>query len=365
MNILFKPGRIGTLELPNRLVRSATAEAMADDGGRPRPALLQLYRELARGGVGLIISGHFFVHPSGKAHAEMTGAHDDRLVPALAELADAVHQEGGRLVAQINHGGVQCHRDVTDSVMGPSPFDPPWQEVPVRPMTEGQIETIIDAYGQAARRVQEASFDGVQIHAAHGYLIGQFLSPFVNRRGDRWGGDLSGRTRFLTEVSRAIRDQVGLDYPVLIKLGMLDGMDGGLTVAEGVQVAAKLAATGIDGVELSGGMGGASSMNTIPGIRTEGDEAYFRPLAQEVRPVTDLPILLVGGMRSRRVMEEVLTSGDADFISLCRPLIAEPDFPNRLRAGAQDRSACISGGRCWPEQAGEGMGCKCEIKVTD
>ena len=142
----------------------------------------------------------------------------------------------------------------------------------------------------------------------------------------------------------------------------MDGMEGGLTVAEGVQVAAKLSEMGIDGVELSGGMGGARSMNIIPGIRTEQDEAYFRPLAKQVRPVTDLPILLVGGMRSRRIMEEVLRSGDADFISLCRPLIAEPDFPNRLRAGTHDRSACISGGRCGAEQAGEGISCKCEIK---
>jgi 2,4-dienoyl-CoA reductase-like NADH-dependent reductase (Old Yellow Enzyme family) len=142
---------------------------------------------------------------------------------------------------------------------------------------------------------------------------------------------------------------------------MFDGMEGGLTVSDGVQVAAKLRDMGIDGVELSGGMGGERSISIINGIRAEKDEAYFRPLAKQVRTVTDLPILLVGGLRSRNVMEAVLRSGDADFISLCRPLISEPDLPKRLRAGTQNRSRCISGDRCWADESNQGISCKCKI----
>ena len=360
--MLFTPGNIGALALPNRLVRSATAERMADDGGRPRPQLVRLYRELAQGGVGLIITGHMYVHPSGKAHPEMTGIYSDDLIPGLAELADAVHREGGRVAVQINHGGMQCSREAVAETIAPSAVDAPFLNRSPRAMTADEIARIIRAYGQAARRVREAGFDGVQIHGAHGYLIGQFLSPFVNRRNDEWGGGLEGRMRFLRAVCRAVREQVGPDYPVFVKLGMMDGVEGGLTAEEGVQVVAALEGMRLDGVEISGGIGGGRDLNVRKGIRSEEDEAYFRPLARQARPATRLPIILVGGFRSRRVMEAVLAAGDADFVSLCRPLICEPDFPNRLRTGLQDRSACISANRCWAEGMGVGIACKCPVE---
>ena len=365
MSLLFTPGRIGTLELPNRLVRSATAERMADGDGRPKPQLRALYEELVRGGVGLIVTGHMYVHPSGKAHPEMTGIHSDEMMPGLAELAQAVHREGGRVVAQINHGGMQCSRETVPQTIAPSKIEVPFLSRAAREMTRDEIALLIQAYGQAARRAREAGFDGVQLHGAHGYLIGQFLSPFVNCRTDEWGGDLEGRMRFLRAVCEAVREQVGPDYPVFIKLGMMDGVEGGLTPEEGVRVVAALERMGLDAMEISGGIGGDRNINARPGIRSEADEGYFRPLARQARPLTRLPILLVGGFRSRRVMEEVLAAGEADFISLGRPLICEPDLPNRLRAGMQERSACISANRCWAEGPNEGIACKCPIeKVT-
>ena len=362
---LFTPGRVGTLRLPNRLVRSATAERMADANGVPRDQLETLYRELARGGVGLIITGHMYVHPSGKAHAEMTGIYSETLIPGLAKLADAVHDEGGLIVPQINHGGMQCSQDAVTETIAPSAIDVSFLQRPAREMTVGEINHMVDAYAQGARRAKEAGFDGVQIHGAHGYLIGQFLSPFVNKRTDEWGGDLEGRMQFMRAVCRAVRDQVGPDYPVLIKLGMADGVGDGLAVEEGLQVVAALESMGLDGVEISGGIGGKHSSSIRPGIRSEADEAYFRQWAHEARRVTQLPIILVGGFRSLRVMEEVLTSGDADFISLCRPLICEPDLPKRLRLGLQERSSCISANRCWARKDGEGTACKCEIEGRD
>lgn len=205
--------------------------------------------------------------------------------------------------------------------------------------------------------------DGVQIHGAHGYLISQFLSPLTNRRTDAWGGDADRRAAFLRAVARAVRHQVGPDYPVIIKLGMIDGKEGGLTPQEALGVVAELKGMGIEALEISSGVsaGAGPRVGAIrPGIRTAADEAYFRPLARMARQVTRLPILLVGGLRSRDVMEDVLTSGDADFISLCRPLICEPDLPNRFRDGLQDRSGCISGNRCWAEGPHEGIACKCQ-----
>ena len=365
MTTLFQPARIGTLELPNRFIRSATAERMADADGRPRPELRRLYRDLALGGVGLIISGHMYVHPSGKAHPEMTGIHSDALVPDLAALAEAVHQAGGRIAAQINHGGMQCSRRTVSQTIAPSAIDAPFLRQRPRAMTSQEIETLIQAYADAARRAQEAGFDAVQIHGAHGYLISQFLSPYTNRRTDEWGAEpaagsaesLESRTRFLRAVCQAIRDRVGADYPLFIKLGMIDGVEGGLAPEDGAKIVELLAEMGLDAVEISGGIGGDEPLNTRGPIGSQEDEAYFRPLARRARARTSLPIALVGGLRSRSVMEDVIDSGDATFISLSRPLICEPDLPHRFRRGVQDRAACTSCGQCWPDEPGEGIAC--------
>jgi 2,4-dienoyl-CoA reductase-like NADH-dependent reductase (Old Yellow Enzyme family) len=359
MTTIFSPVELGSLTLPNRLVRSATAERMADAEGRPKPALQALWRDLAEGGVGLIISGHCYVAPSGKCHEEMTGIYEDALISDLAASVEAVHEAGGHIAAQINHGGMQCSREAVSGTVAPSAIEGEFLQQPARALTPAEIEALIDAYAQAARRAKAARFDAVQLHGAHGYLINQFLSPFVNRRTDEWGGDLHGRMRFLREVCGAVRAEVGTDYPVFIKLGMQDGREGGLTLAEGAEVVAALAEMGLDGVEVSGGIGGPELPATSKtGVRPGEDEAYFRHFAQAARQATDLPVMLVGGVRSRAVMDEVLASGDADFISLCRPLICEPDLPRRLGKG-QEAAACISGNRCWPEGADEGIACKC------
>lgn len=358
--MLFTAGRINTLTLPNRIVRSATAERLTDAEGRPTPPLLDLYQKLSAGGVGLIITGHLYIHHSGKCHPEMTAIDDDALIPALAGMVKAAHTGSAKITAQINHGGMQCSRETVAQTIAPSAINADFLQRPARVMTEDEIAQMIQAYAQAARRAHAAGFDAVQLHSAHGYLINQFLSPFVNRRTDAWGGSFEKRLRFLREVVHAVRAEVGADYPLFIKLGMkdADALEGGLTPEDGARIVAELAPMGLDAVEISGGIGGGESLNSSSGIRTPEDEAYFRPLAQRAREQTDLPILLVGGMRSRAVMEEVLAAGDADFISMSRPLICEPDLPRRLRAG-QERAACISGNQCWPKGMDEGIACKC------
>lgn len=361
--MLFTPGKIGTLELPNRLIRSATAERMADKEGRPNPKMYTLYEVLSRGGVGLIITGHMYVHPSGKAHPEMTGIYKDDLIPDLARLVEIVHDNGGRVVAQINHGGRQSYKGVTPEPIAPSAVEEslPKDTNLSREMTTNEIEMLIDAFAQAARRAKEAGFDGVQLHSAHGYLISQFNSPYLNRRSDEWGGSLENRTRFLREVTGAVREQVGDEYPVFVKFGMMDGVEGGLSLEEGAQIVAWMAEMGLDGVELSGGMGGKLITNAKKGIRTEEDEGYFLPFAQAARKVTGLPIALVGGFRSKSVMEWTLQEGTVDFISVCRPLINDPELPDKFREGTLEKSGCISSNNCWAEREGDGISCKCPI----
>jgi 2,4-dienoyl-CoA reductase-like NADH-dependent reductase (Old Yellow Enzyme family) len=361
---LFSPARIGELALRNRLVRSATAERLATEPmGRATPALAALYGELAQGGVGLIITGHAFVAPEGKAHPEMLSAHCDEMIPGLRTLVDAVHGARGRIALQINHGGRWCDSVCTPRVVAPSAVPAPSGRVPEE-MTPDEIAATVDAFAQAARRARLAGFDAVQLHAAHGYLIGQFLSPHTNRRTDGWGGDPERRLQFLAAVCEAARGQVGADYPLFAKLGMTDNLEGvpdGLTPDEGARIVARLAGMGLDAVEISGGYGGGQGdFNSRLAVGSRAPEAYFRPLARRARAATPLPVILVGGLRSRAVMDDVLASGDADLVSLCRPLIREPDLPNRLRSGQATASACISGGRCWAERMGQGIACKCE-----
>ena len=180
MTNLFTPQTFGTLTLPNRIVRSATAECMADNGtGALTDKIFPLYRDLAEGGAGLIITGHMYVHPSGKAHPEMTGIYSDEMLPGLTRLAETVHQSGGLIAAQINHGGIKNDPDAVPEAVGPSALttDEPYVSRDSRAFTVDEIKTLIDAFAQAARRAKQAGFDAVQIHAAHGYLISQFLSP--------------------------------------------------------------------------------------------------------------------------------------------------------------------------------------------
>jgi 2,4-dienoyl-CoA reductase-like NADH-dependent reductase (Old Yellow Enzyme family) len=244
--------------------------------------------------------------------------------------------------------------------MAPSAIDQPFLTRPAREMTSSEVEAAVQAFADAARRCQEAGFDGVQIHSAHGYLISQFLSPFVNKRTDEWGGTAENRMRFLREVCSAVREKVGDEYPVLIKFGMEDGVEGGLSSEEGAGVVAAMAGMGIDAVEISGGLGGENkTLNVRKGIKSEAKEAYFAHLAREAREQTELPIILVGGFRSRSVMEKVLGDGLADYVSLCRPLISEPDLPNQFKLGLKEKSRCLSANNCWAEKAGVGISCKC------
>lgn len=345
MSILFQPKRIGQLEVKNRFVRSATAEKAADGEGRPTKALARIYGDLAKGGVGLIIAGHAYVRADGRSHPGMTGIYADELIPSLRTLAEAAHEEGGKIAIQLNHAGrnVAPELKTDEELVAPSA----WEDRPggrqARELEDAEVAELARAYGQAARRAKMAGFDAVQLHAAHGYLINQFLSPITNRRQDRWGGSLEGRMAFLLAVYREVREQVGDSYPVLVKLAGADSLERGLSLGETMEVAKRLEGVGIDALEISGGLGGASMRTDI--LAPE-DEAYFLPWIVKMREITQVPLVIVGGLRSRPVMERVLREGWADFISMSRPFIREPGLVERFQAGYRGAADCISCNRC-------------------
>lgn len=346
MSLLFEPAKIGNFEIRNRFIRSATYYALSDEDGYIGDESVNLMRTLAASGIGLLVTGYAFVAKHGQVFPDMNGIDSDGHIPHYRRMTDAVHDNGGKIVMQIVHGGSESRNAARSdgkylavSVTGPlvNKKRPPVE------MTDGDIEEIIDAFGKAGRRVQEAGFDGVQIHGAHGYLVSQFLSPRSNRRQDRWGGSLENRSRFLVEVVRSIKRHVSTDFPVMIKLGCRDYLSGGggLTNEEGADVAKMIAEEGICHIEVSHGI-----KERIPGAPRD-PEAYMLPDAKAVREKTPVPIALVGEMRSLPVMEELIDSGDCDQISLCRPFIREPGLVRKFESGESRKSACISCRGCF------------------
>jgi 2,4-dienoyl-CoA reductase-like NADH-dependent reductase (Old Yellow Enzyme family) len=223
---------------------------------------------------------------------------------------------------------------------------------------------IIEAFGQAARRVREAGLDGILIHGAHGYLASLFTSPFTNRRTDEWGGDTSRRFRFLEEVYRSVRKEVGNDYPVAIKLGIKDDTEEGLTVEEGAETAGRLARLGIDAIEISAGVA-AKPVPSRSNILSREQEAYFLPYAKAVRlKVGKLPLSLVGGLRSPDLMEEIIKEGWTDFVSLARPFICEPDLVNKIRSGRREPVSCTRDDRCRVGMFQERLRCRRDEKLN-
>ena len=352
MSLLFEPARIGNFEIRNRFIRSATYFALSDPNGFISDAGVDLMKKLAVTNIGLIITGYAFVIKHGQVFPDMNGIDSDDHVAPLQKMTKAVHEEGGKIVMQIAHGGsgAKTAAGSDGKYLAVSLVDELLNKKRVpSEMTDGDIEEIIDAFGQAARRVREAGFDGVQIHGAHGYLVTQFLSPRSNLRGDKWGGTLENRARFLIEVIRSIKKAVDADYPVMIKLGCRDYVaeDNGLTIEDGAEMARLIENEGICHIEVSHGNMGKPFSKELAGVTTPDKEAFMLPDARAVREKTTVPISLIGGMRSMPVMEEIIKSGACDHISICRPFIREPDLIAKYKSGEKTTADCISCRGCF------------------
>lgn len=354
MAILFEKSQIKGLELKNRLVRSATYDGMALKNGHVSNDQIVLYENLAKGGVGLIVTGITSVHSSGRISAFQNVIDSDDAIQGFKQLVERVHGNGAKIAIQLFHGGRECavyqrakHRRLA---VAPSVItDDPFFDSECREITHGEILELIEAFGTAAARARVAGFDAVQIHGAHAYLFSQFLSPSTNRRQDDWGGSLDKRLAFLRNVYRAVRSEVGEDYPVMIKLGVADGFPGGLAFSEGKLAATQCAAWGFDAIEISQGLRGGRYSQTEfrTGITKVSREAYFRNWCLEVKRSVTIPVMMVGGLRSYSLMTEILQNGEADHISFSRPLIREPDIPNRWKQNDFSKPACISCNRCF------------------
>ena len=351
--MVFDPIHIAGLKLKNRFVRSATHDGMADARGRVTGPQTELYSKLARGGTALIVTGLANVDQTGRIAGSQMDLSDDGSMDGLRRLADTVHGHGALVAAQLSHAGREAHRyrtAVGGTAIAPSVVEKdPHFDGPCREMTETEILEIVRAFGEAALRARAAGFDAVQIHGAHAYLFSQFLSPASNRRTDRWGGALENRSRFLRETCREIRKQVGDGYPLLIKLGVRDGFDGGLPFEDGARVAEQCPEWGVDALEVSQGLRGEHYTQTEfrTGLDRPDKEAYFRDWCREIKSRVRVPVMMVGGLRRLDQMRAIIESREADLISLCRPLIREPDLGLTWQKDPTHRPACISCNLCF------------------
>ena len=382
-SFLFKEGLIGNMKLHNRMIRTASHEGLADEQGRPTEEQFQFYKSFIEGGIGLVITGYAGISQVGKsALYHMTMIDRDELIDAHRKMVDRIHAIGGRIVLQIAHCGRQTwSKETGRPLQAPSAIACGFYREKPRAMSEEEISAVADDFAEAAARVKSAGYDGVQIHGAHGYLLSTFLSRHANKRTDRWGGSAENRFRIVDHVLRAVRRTVGDDYPVLIKLNTYERARLGTKPDDCVQFARMVEQTGCcDAIELSCGTNEGGFIMARGGFPIDAILKYMRPYntyltivkflmktfytpfvrlrqppftegynlgtAARVKKEISLPVITVGGMRSRAVMEAAVASGKTDFVSMARPLIAEPDLPNKFKTGQITKAACDNCNKC-------------------
>jgi 2,4-dienoyl-CoA reductase-like NADH-dependent reductase (Old Yellow Enzyme family) len=365
---LFEQTEINGMNLKNRIVRSATWEGMCDNHGKPYEKLNNLYLDLARGGTGLIITGFAFVRPDGRQLLGKMGIHTDEFAEEFKKLTDKVHETDSKIVLQLAHAGGQT----STQMIGRQPLAPSavkadqYQEIPVE-LTKEDIKDIVTDFGEAARRAKNWGFDGVQFHSAHGYLINQFLSPHTNYRTDEYGGSIENRSRFLMEIYHKVRETIGQDFPVLIKLNASDNLEEGLKLKDAIIVARQLSHDGIDAMEISSGTSVSGDKSpSRKKINNQEKEAYNLDLALRIKKEVCCPVIAVGGFRSFEIIERTVRDYNIDYVALSRSLIREPDLPNRWLQGDRSPAKCISCNRCFvPGFKRGGIYCVHEKKISE
>jgi 2,4-dienoyl-CoA reductase-like NADH-dependent reductase (Old Yellow Enzyme family) len=381
---LFAPVKLGSLELRNRFVRAGAFEGMCP-GGLPSDELVRYHESVARGGVGMTTVAYASVSSDGLTYAHQIALDKPEVLPRLRAITDAVHREGAAAAIQIGHAGYFADRSVTGCrPMGASRVLNTYGLSVPRPMDEGDLASMVERFAKCSRLAAEAGFDAIELQACHGYLLSQFLSPYTNRRTDRWGGSLENRLRLTRDVMQAMRKAVGSRLAIVVKMNLRDGFSGGLELDEATEVARALEQEGADALVLSGGF-----VSKVPMYVMRGDvpfremyqgqtrlvkkvgllllgrvlvkafpfrEAYFLEDARIVRKAVRMPLMLVGGLRRRSHMAEVVAEG-FDLLALARPLIMEPDLVNRMRKGETEASTCEPCNKCIGEMDHGSMRC--------
>ncbi|TKY92397.1 MAG: NADH:flavin oxidoreductase [Candidatus Methanomarinus sp.] len=357
--MLFTPIKISGLQIQNRFIRSATHEWLCEEDGTPTQAIGDIYETLARYDVGLIITGYSYVNPSGKSSKRQQGIYSDRFIDPYRMITERVHRYNCKIALQIVHGGRQALVTPDYPVpLAPSAVRDSSSGITPAIMDEKQILKTIEDFAQAVRRAQAAGFDIVQLHMAHGFLLSSFISPYTNRRTDYWGGSVENRMHIITKIMERSRELVGVDYPVMVKMNATDGFSNyGLDAPECVEIACLSESAGICAIEVSGGIFEAGEIMAQQGIDAKEKEAYFKDYAKMIKEAVDVPVILVGGLRSKAVMGQMLTKGYADMVSLSRPFIREPDLVVKFRDKGVDKAQCISCNECFNEN-----GVKCSMR---
>lgn len=326
MSYLLKTLENNNLSLKNRLVMPPMATAKSEDSGRLNKHLLDYYEEKSRGGyISLIIIEHSFVSIEGKASNKQLSIAEDSFIEDLKELADIIHKNGSKAVMQINHAGSATSKDVTGvDPVAPSAVPNPRVQGGITPkeLSAEEIKNIIESFKAAAVRVKKAGFDGVEIHSAHGYLLNQFFSPLTNKRTDEYGGNLEGRIKIHIDIIKAVREAVGNDYPILLRLGASDYMEGGSTIEDSKAAAQDFERAGIDVIDISGGFCGYAGSGST-------DQGYFSPLTEAIKSVVSIPVILTGGITEPFAAEKLLAEGKADLIGVGRAILKDSSWAQK------------------------------------
>jgi len=324
MSYLLKPLDKGKLTLNNRLVMPPMATSKSEKEGKVSKDILDYYDEKSRGGyISLLIIEHSFITQQGKASEGQLSVADDSLVEDLKELSNIIHKNGSKTVMQINHAGSAASKAVTGcEPVGPSVIaNPRIGNVP-KELTKKEINDIIGEFKDATLRVKAAGFDGVEIHSAHGYLLNQFYSPLTNKRNDEYGGDVLGRIKIHLEVIKAVRDAVGDDFPILLRLGTSDYTDGGSTIEDSKIAALEFEKAGVDILDISGGFCGY----IVPGLTGQG---YFSLLTEAIKKVVSIPVILTGGITDVNAAEKLLSGKKADLIGVGRAIYKDSKWAEK------------------------------------
>ncbi|MBE1555483.1 NADH:flavin oxidoreductase/NADH oxidase family protein [Sporosarcina limicola] len=337
-NSLLLPN--GTI-IKNRIFKSAMSEALGTAHQNPSQSLVTLYKTWAVGGAGLVVTGNVMIDRNALGEPNNVAVEDERDLKMLMKWAQAGTENGTHLWMQLNHPGKQSPKMISKEPVAPSAvpltgglkrfFNQP------RALQVSEIEDLINRFGEAARIAKKAGFTGVQIHAAHGYLFNQFLSPYHNQRTDEWGGALANRMRFLEETYKEIRKQVGKSFPIGIKLNSADFQKGGFTEDESMEVLQKMSELGIDLIEISGGnYENPIMMGTDVKETTKKREAYFIDYAKKAQELITTPLVVTGGFRSQKGMEEAIANEETDMVGIARPFALVPDLANRIFNGSYE-----------------------------
>ena len=374
---IFSPGRIGKLRLKNRIVRSAAFEGGGAPTGEVNEDMVRIHRAYAEGGVGLTITGYMAVMEYGKKGTHVC-AYDDRFIPGLKKVADAVHAGGAKIAAEIGHDGTSVPNRRGETVNQPSLISPTGVRWPARigpsginwkgekeghEMTEAEIKRFCEDMGQAARRLKAAGFDAIEIHGAHHYLINTFLSPFTNRRTDAYGGSLKNRVRIVAESVSQMRQRVGRDFPIIIKLNCDDGSSDNGTPGETdihsfPALVREIVRAGVDAIDVSGGEKPGDPMRVE--ISDPKDQSFYRRYAEAID--VEVPIILGCGNRNVELLEKIINTGKVDFFCFARPLVRDPDLAKRwLEGRGAAASECINSNLCFRELYVTGGPVRCVV----